>query len=489
MPLPYPQRQVCLTGLDMYPLFDVFRQPAPTLQGLLSVTSNPEAAVAVLGATTVVGALAVAAVARSRAVLSRRNAVLDQQLANQNQALAALQAREKAPLEELRHLVNRRLPAAALHLISDHHPVPGPLLNDGGDYADQVQAVHDLFVETLISERGRIDSAARAALRGACTAIQAQSFRLQTLIDELQHDCRDPEVLREYFRIDQLNEQVLRLVQKAAIVSGSWPGLVRPDTHLPDVVAGATSRLSGFERIQVHTKLPSGGVGVVGRAAEPVAVACAELMANALESSRGDLAVEVTLLQTDNGSVCIQIDDAGKGMTREAVARGAQLVSGENAASLLITELGDPPALGFAAIGQLVADHGFHVSVDQVSPYGGVRAVLAVPKHLLTTIDETAEPPSAMAAMPTPAPRTPVPPVAAVEAKPVEGLRDVSAPSPRDASALPQRRRRSGSSRNRSLTRAARPVDPEEAGAAWGDFEQAVAAGRDGTDSENKDKS
>lgn len=450
------------------------------------MTSNPEAALAVLGATTAAGAVAAAALARSRAGLSRRCAALTRQIAEQNEALATLRARERAQFEELRHLVNNRLPAAALHLISDHHPVPDGLLNDNSDFAAQAQAAHDLFVETLIGERGRIDSAARAALRGACTAIQAQSFRLQTLIDELQRDCRDPEVVREYFRIDQLNEQVLRLVQKAAIVSGSWPGLVRPDTHLPDVVAGATSRLNGFERIQVHTKLLVGGVGIVGRAAEPVAVACAELMANALESSRGDLAVEVTLLQTDNGNVCIQIDDAGKGMTRESVARGTRLVTGENAGKLLLTELGDPPALGFAAIGQLVADHGFHVSVDQVSPYGGVRAVLAVPKHLLTTIDEQAEPPSAMAALPAPAPRTPVPPDAAERG---EGLRDVSAPSPRDASGLPQRRRRSGSSRGRSLTRTARPVDPDAAGAAWGDFEQAVAAGRDATDSENKDKS
>jgi signal transduction histidine kinase len=450
------------------------------------VTSNPEAALAVLGATTVAGAVAAAALARSRAVLSRRCATLTRQIAEQNEALAALQARERAQFEELHHLVNSRLPAAALHLISDHHPVPDGLLKDNSDFAAQAQAVHDLFVETLIGERGRIDSAARAALRGACTAIQAQSFRLQTLIDELQRDCRDPQTLKEYFRIDQLNEQVLRLVQKAAIVSGSWPGLVRPDTHLPDVVAGATSRLNGFERIQVHTKLLAGGVGIVGRAAEPVAVACTELMANALESSRGDLAVEVTLLQTDNGNVCIQIDDAGKGMTPESVARGTRLVSGENAGKLLLTELGDPPALGFAAIGQLVADHGFHVSVDQVSPYGGVRAVLAVPKHLLTTIDEQVEPPSAMAALHIPAPRTPVPPAGA---EPGEGLRDVSAPSLRDASGLPQRRRRSGSSRGRSLTRAARPVDPEEAGAAWGDFEQAVAAGRDATESEHKDKS
>lgn len=454
------------------------------------MTSNPEAALAVLGTTTALGAVAVAALARSRAVLSRRYAALSRQNEEQSQALAALQAREKARFDELSHLVNSRLPAAALHLISDHHPVPGPLLNDGSDYAEQIQAGYDLCVEMLVDERNRIDAAARAALRGACTAIQAQSFRLQTLIDELQRDCRDPEVLKEYFRIDQLNEQVLRLVQKAAIVSGSWPGLVRPDTHLPDVVAGATSRLHGFERIQIHTKLLTGGVGVVGRAAEPVAVACAELMANALESSRSDLAVEVTLLQTDNGSVCIQVDDAGKGMTREAVARGTRLVTGENAAELLITELGDPPALGFAAIGQLVADHGFHVSVDQVSPYGGVRAVLTVPKYLLTTIDETAQPPSAMAAIPTPAPRTPVPPdtAAPAEPTPMEGLRDVSAPSRRDPTALPQRRRRRGST-HRSVTRVARAVDPEEAGTAWGDFEQAIAAVRDDKDSENKDKS
>ncbi|MFJ2008287.1 hypothetical protein [Streptomyces chartreusis] len=453
------------------------------------MTSYSEAALAVLGATSILGTVTTAALTRSRAVLSHRCAALARRVVEQDEALASHRHREVAQCKELRHLVTARLPAAALRLISDHHPVPGGLLADGSDFAVQAEAVHDLFVEALLGERVRIDSAARAALRGACTAIQAQSFRLQTLIDDLERDTRDQQVLKEYLRIDQLNEQVLRLVQKAAIVSGSWPGLVRPDAHIPDIVAGATSRLYGFERIQVHTRLLASGVGVVGRAAEPLAVACAELMANALESSRGDLTVEVTLLQTDNGSVCIQIDDAGKGMTREAVVRGTRLVSGENAGRLLLTELGDPPALGFAAIGQLAADHGFYVSIDQVSPYGGVRAVVSVPSHLLTTIDVKAEPPSAMAALSAPAPRTPVPPASAAFSGPVAALRDVRASSRHDASELPQRRRRAAPLRDGSAPRAARPLDPEVAGAAWGEFEQAVAAGRDATDSEDKDKS
>lgn len=453
------------------------------------MTPYLEAALAALGATSMLGTVAIVALAKSRAALSHRYAALARRVAEQNEALSSHRHREVAQLNELRHLVTTRLPAVAMHLISDHHPVPGGLLADGSDFAVQAEAVHDLFVEALLAERVRIDSAARAALRGACTTIQAQSFRLQTLIDSLERDARDQRVLKEYLRIDQLNEQVLRLVQKAAIVSGSWPGLVRPDAHIPDIVAGATSRLHGFERIQVHTRLLASGVGVVGRAAEPLAVVCTELMANALESSRGDLTVEVTLLQTDNGSVCIQIDDAGKGMTREAVVRGTRLVSGENADRRLLTELGDPPALGFAAIGQLVADHGFHVSVDQVSPYGGVRAVVSVPNHLLTTIDVKAEPISAMAALSAPAPRMPVPPASPAPPGSVAGLRDVSTPTRDDASELPQRRRRRAPSLDGSVPRAARPVDPEVAGAAWGDFEQAVAAGRDVTDSEDKDKS
>jgi signal transduction histidine kinase len=442
------------------------------------VTAIYEAATVALGATTVAGAAATGLLARSRRALSRSRAELVERNISQIGLLAAAGAKEEILAEELRHLLAARLPSQALNLVSDHYPVPGLASSDlaGSEFAALLDAVQELFITTVVEERRRVDAAARAALRGACMEIQSKSYQLQTLVDALQRACEDEETLKDYFRIDHLNEQTVRLVQKVAIVAGAWPGLVRQDTHLPDLVTGATSRLHGFERIQVHSKLLSDNVGVVGRAAEPLAVACTELLANALESSRGDLAVEVTLLQTDNGSVCIQIDDAGKGMTSEEAARGARLLSGKH--HVLLTELGDPPALGFAAIGQLVADHGFHVTVDQVSAYSGVRAVISIPPALLTTIDPEAEPLSAMAPLPAAAPRTPRRAADAPESAPGHAASD--------ATGMPQRRRRTRrvATLEQRLVPEGTPPDPDQARMDWDAIERGLASGRADTTSD-----
>ncbi|MFS0691803.1 ATP-binding protein [Streptomyces nitrosporeus] len=375
-----------------------------------------------------------------------------------------------------------RLPSLALHLRSTHYPVPGLMDTglSGTEFAAFLDSVQELFARAVLEERHRVDAAARAALRGACMEIQAKSYQMQTDLDSLQQACEDEETLKNYFRLDHLNEQLARLVQKAAIVTGSWPGLVRTDTHLPDLVTGATSRLHGFERIHVHSKLRTDTVGVVGRAAEPIAVACTELLANALESSRADLSVEVTLLQPDNGAVCIQIDDAGKGMTAEEVNRAAQLLAGRQ--QVLLTELGDPPALGFAAIGQLVADHGFQVTVDQVSTYSGVRAVITIPPALVTSINPHTDPLSAMSPRPAPAPRAP--------RRAITTTDDSPAASP-GSGALPQRyRRRREPTLEERTAPGGHPPEPEQARSTWDAFEQGIAAGRAGTPSDirNEDR-
>lgn len=438
------------------------------------MTSIFEAATVIFGVTTAAGAVATVHLARSRAAVARGHAALVEQNTTQSQLLAAAGAKERALHNELRHLLKTRLPARALKLISDHYPVPGLLSSGlaGTEYAQLLDAIEDLFVSTTIEEQRRINSAARAALRGTCMEIQAKAYQLQTLLVTLQRECQDEATLKSLLELDHHNEQIARLVQKAAIVSGAWPGLVRPDTHLPEIVTGAMSRLHGYERIQINSKLLADNVGVVGSAAEPLAVAAAELFANALESSRSDLSVEVTLLQTDNGTVCIQIDDQGKGMTTEAAARGTRLVSGENPQAVLLTELGDPPALGFPAIGQLVADHGFQVSVDQVSAYRGVRAVISVPPALLTTIDTKTEPLSAMAPLPA-APRHAHRPSSTAAAQ-------APATGTGDAAELPQRRRRirATPSAGEPRTLEAQLPDPDKALRDWEAYEQGVASGR-----------
>jgi len=201
-------------------------------------------------------------------------------------------------------------------------------------------------------------------------------------------------------------------------------------------------------------------------------------MANALEHSRDDLMVDVGLVQTGNGSVCITIDDAGKGMTAEALARGRSLISGEQQEVLLL-ELGDPPSMGFAAIGRLVADYGLHVSIDTSSPYGGVRAVVSVPENLLTSIDENVTPPSVMAPQPAVAPQA--------HKRPAAADAQAHSPAPSAAAELPQRRRRfsATAAQDEAAAAAPRPLDPESTGAIWSDFQSGLTDGRSVTDSEH----
>jgi len=368
------------------------------------VSPISEVAAAGLGGTTVICAAAWATTRRkARSALRSLHAERERR----QRETAALTEREKRLLEEVRHLVTTRLPAQAQHLVAEHHPVPGPLhpefaASEVGEFAE---AALGQLADAVVKSRRRADTAAQAALRGASGDIQALSFRLQTEIEALQRIADAPDLADRFFTIDHLNEQVARLVQKAAIVCGGWPGMVRPDTYLAEVVTGAQSRLRGFERVRVSSQLLDARIGIAGRAAEPVAVACAELMANALEHSRDDLEVQVSLVQGDSGTVSVIIDDAGTGMSPEAARRAARLLSGRDRGELMLTELGDPPALGFAAAGRLAADHGFSVDVGHPSPYGGVRAVISIPPQLLTEM-EGAAPMAALAPLPAAPPRT-----------------------------------------------------------------------------------
>ncbi|MFC8016585.1 ATP-binding protein [[Kitasatospora] papulosa] len=434
------------------------------------MTAIPEAAAVALGATTTVGAIATVLLARSRSAFAKSAQ------AHADRADRA-EASETALREEIRHLVKVRLPAYAQHLVSTHYPIPGPLSShlsqtESGKLIENVLAQ---FADAILTQRQRMDAAAWSAVRGTSSHTQSVANRMQDVIDELQRKHDNPELLDVFFGIDHLNEQLIRHLQKAAIAGGGWPGHVRKDTHVPDVVTGAKSRLHGYERIQIISNLRATNVGVVGRAAEPIAVACAELMANALEHSNDDLKVTVTLLQTDNGTVSIQIDDLGTGMTAEECARGIRLVSGEGSQDLLLTQLGDPPAFGFAAIGRLVADHGFTVSIDQPSPYNGVRAVLSIPPHLLVEIDERTNPVSAMAPLPAPPRRS-------------QRSASHAAPAPASNSELPQRHRKQPfGSASAQPAPASRTPDPEKAGAMWGDFQHGFTAARTDTNTESED--
>ncbi|UOB07803.1 protein kinase [Streptomyces sp. HP-A2021] len=320
-------------------------------------------------------------------------------LAAQRAKIAALRAQldgnTRAFTAEVEHLAARRVPAAARQVAHPHVAVPGPLspqLSGSPLGLAMEQVLKGLHAE-LAAQRTRIDAAAQAGMRGATREIQAALYRLQDALRGLQQHYDDPELAQTLFELDHENEQSLRRAQIAAVVCGAWVGLAREESHLVDAVTGGQARLAGYRRVRIHNHLQA-GTALVSHAVEPVAIIVAELLDNALRHSAPDTDVVVNLEAVHHG-VCVTVDDAGLGMTQDERARAQRMVAGSE--PILLTELGDPPRMGLAAIGRLTRQFDLSVDLSSPSPYGGVRAVLRVDSHLLTRIDPEELPPAASA--------------------------------------------------------------------------------------------
>ncbi|MGW1816703.1 ATP-binding protein [Streptomyces sp. NPDC002125] len=295
----------------------------------------------------------------------------------------AAEARTLALTEEIRQLAERRIPAAATALSHRTAPVPGLREAAGieGDAARLLTEAVQAARTAVLEERRRVDAAARSAMRGTSAKIQSLLNQSQHLLQELQHEYDDPRILQLDFR----NELALRRTQATAVLCDAWPGLARQNSSLVEVVLGAQSRVPGYERIKVANHLRQERLALVARAAEPLAIALAELLANATAYSHPDTEVPVTVQQTPGRGALILVDDAGIGMDDDALKRARALLSGPS--EVLLTELGDPPQTGFAVVGRLIARYGFSCHIES-SPYGGMRAMLRIPAHLLTVMDD-----------------------------------------------------------------------------------------------------
>ncbi|KND28933.1 ATP-binding protein [Streptomyces acidiscabies] len=296
---------------------------------------------------------------------------------------------------EVEHLAGARVPAAARRITHPHLEIPGPLqpLTVGTPLGLALEKVLEALRVEVTAQRGRVDAAAQAGMRGATREIQAALYRLQDALRGLQQQYDEPELAQTLFRLDHENEQSLRRAQVTAVVCGAWVGLAREESHLVDAVTGGQARLAGYHRVAVHNHLEP-GTALVSHAVEPVAIIVAELLDNALRHSAPDTDVVVGLEHVHHG-VCVTIDDAGVGMTRDERERAQRFVAGD--APIHLTELGDPPRMGLAAIGRLTRQFELAVDLTSASPYGGVRAVLRIGTHLLTRLDPTRRPPSVSA--------------------------------------------------------------------------------------------
>ncbi|MDX2682794.1 ATP-binding protein [Streptomyces sp. NY05-11A] len=409
---------------------------------------------------------------------------LRRQQARQRAEIAALRTQLDGSLRsftaEVEHLAVRRVPAAARQVAHPHLTVPGPLqpLTTGTSLGIALENVVLALQSEVAAQRTRVDAAAQAGMRGATREIQAALYRLQDALRGLQQRYDDPELAQTLFRLDHENEQSLRRAQVAAVVCGAWVGLAREESHLVDAVTGGQARLAGYHRVKVHNHLEP-GTALVSHAVEPVAIIVAELLDNALRHSAPDTDVVVSLEHVHHGA-CVTIDDAGLGMTQDERDRAQRLVAGDD--PILLTDLGDPPRMGLAAIGRLTRQFDLAVDVSSASPYGGVRAVLRVDSHLLSTLDPADRPPAASAPRTTRTTRAAVPdrpaPAHAYDTEAGVPEPPPGHHEPPDADGLPQRRRR-GRAAVPQETPVRRPARaPEEAAAALGALQSGTAAAR-----------
>lgn len=267
----------------------------------------------------------------------------------------------------------------------------GELTASQGRAADLEATATELrsgYDEVVRQAKEEAEEATNTVLKSAMRTLQGLAAEQQRAISGLQKKYGDSTVLRDMLDIDHMNSQFNRRAQSIAVLCGGWLGRQREAASVYDVIRGAQGRIRYYQRIEIASRVD---FAVTSRAVEPIALTVAELLDNATSYSEPSTMVEVEVRTVPRG-ICIVIDDAGVGMSEEERTNATTLLTSGSAVS--VSELGNPPAFGFAVIGALCARFGFTVAIDSTSPYGGVRAVVMVPKELLTDMPEPRTPTS-----------------------------------------------------------------------------------------------
>ncbi|MFF9397962.1 MULTISPECIES: ATP-binding protein [unclassified Streptomyces] len=351
---------------------------------------------------------------------------------------------------------------------------------------DELHAAHTGLLHRQTSELSEVrkdaEEETKAVLKAAVRTLQGLADEQQVVIENAQKKYGDdPGMLADLMAIDHANSQLGRRAQGIAVLCGGWLGRRETSASVFDVARSAQGRIRHFDRVRVNGQV---NFSVVSKAVEPVAVVLAELLANATNYSAPGTPVEINIQAVPKG-VCLIVDDAGLGMGQEEKDRASALLAPQ--AAISVSSLGIPPQFGFAVSGVLAARYGFKVSVDSVSPYGGVRAVVLLPDELLTADAPTPAPAEAAPAVHDPGVSTlPRRPVAAPAPTPLFPPAPQSATAPQPAApfttagGLPKRRRKSPVSVVPSTEPA--PVrSNEETASRLGAFQRGTRSGRDTT--------
>ncbi|MDX3692901.1 ATP-binding protein [Streptomyces europaeiscabiei] len=343
------------------------------------MTGSARLAVGLCGAVATLLLIVVAVVA----VRGGRRTVRELQ-AEQQRRTVLLEQRITAHDQEFTRLGKEILPAALYRLRGGESPaeVIRHVVDGDAEWRELPESQRDLL-RTLLAIVDREDALRDSSQRSfvnIARRVQAIVHQQNNELREMEEDHgRNPEVFDDLLRIDHGTALIGRLADSIAVLGGGRPGRVwsRP-VPLYSVLRGAMSRILEYRRIELDSIAK---VNVDGVAVEPVIHACAELLDNATRYSPPHTKVHVTAVEVQTG-IAIEIEDGGISLSEETRTKVEDMLA-KAQQGIDVQDMGDTPRLGLAVVGRLSTMYNMQISL-RPSAYGGVRAVVVVPRDMLT---------------------------------------------------------------------------------------------------------
>ncbi|MFC0110982.1 sensor histidine kinase [Kibdelosporangium aridum] len=321
-----------------------------------------------------------------------------------------------------------------------------PRLDHGRDEIGQVAEALNIAQLTAVNaavSEAKARSGVHNVFLGIAHRNQVLVHRQLQILDEMEKREEDSSQLASLFQLDHLATRARRTTENLIILGGKQPGRRwRNPVPLLEVLRAAVSETEQYSRVRVEG-IPD--VAIAGSAVADTIHLIAELVDNGTSFSPPGSQVEVSATPVARG-VVVEISDQGLGM-KDAVREWANSMMNE-APEFDAMALRADTSLGLFVVARIASRLDITVTFDP-SRYGGTRATVLLPKHILVT-DGQAEDPMvvsepAPAAPPPAAPaQAPLPPAAAQWPEPREAAhsngflpRRTDSPRPRPAPAPP----------------------------------------------------
>ena len=231
-------------------------------------------------------------------------------------------------------------------------------------------------------EEATTRAAGMAMLMGVARRPQRPLQHGLKVIEELQNRIGDEQILAELFDINHQLTQTRRFLENLIILAGGQTGrrFSRP-VPVRRVLLGAIAETRQYQRITLR-RTPD--VAIAGPGITGITHLLAELLDNALVFSPPGSEVWISCTQAHHG-VVIEIEDAGVGMTHEAMEQANTLLS--TAPTPDLTGLKGGAQIGLWVVAELAKRGGMQVTL-RTSAYGGVLAVVLLPATALASPDD-----------------------------------------------------------------------------------------------------